>query len=325
MWNQIKISVCGIVVLLCSAAAVTTSDSYAQATVAGLQIDLNANSGYFIVTRLDPRLCPSPLCGGYFVKQVNKARTQCADGTWQGQCHAAELDTAALGWSDKEIANFSVKFGHRHALVRGKLRHVERGSIMADVLVVDEGWLGQALSKPIGTFYAAKASGIVCITFPCPLIRERKLNFRAEQLITEVGLAASGAAEEQVAAGYKALSELPGILVVGEHQVVAGPVGTGIKLVASEFYLLLEAEKPPEGQACGGFIGQACPSGQFCDVNIPNACGGADLPGICRIPPQICAQVYAPVCGCDGVTYGNDCERQAALIQMDHPGECSNP
>lgn len=325
MWNQMKISVCGIVVLLCSAAVVTTSNSYAQATVADLQIVTNAKSGYFIVTRLDPRLCPSPLCGGYFVKQVNKPKTQCADGSWQLNCHAAELDTAALGWSDKQLANFSEQFGQRHALVRGKLRQVARGSFKVDVLVVDEGWLGQARSTPIGTFYAAKASGIVCITFPCPSIHERKLNFPVEQLIAEVDLAASGATKEQVTAGYKALSGPAGILAVGKHYVVVGPAGRGIKLVASEFYLRLVAEKPPEGQVCGGFIGQACPSGQFCDINVPNACGGADLSGICRIPPQICSMLYAPVCGCDGVTYSNDCMRQAAMIQLDYPGECSNP
>jgi len=330
MWKQVKMPVCGILVLLFSA-VVMMSNSSAEATASNASIRPDTSSRYFIVTGLDPRLCPSPRCGGFFVKEVNKPKTRCANGTWQRQCHVAELDASALEWSDEELARFTEQFGQRQALVRGKLRQIKiergstKGSIKADVLVVDEGWLGQALSKPIGTFYAAKSSGIVCITFPCPSIVERKLNFRKERLIAEVDLAASGAAKEQVAAGYQALSEPAGILAVGEHHVVVGPVAKGIKLVASEFYLPVVAKSPPEGDRCGGIQGETCPEGQFCDITIPNACSGADLPGVCRVPPEACLAIYDPVCGCDGVTYSNDCERQRNKVQLDHAGECRDP
>jgi len=324
MWKQVRMCSYGIVALLFSAAAMMGNSS-AQALLSDAQIRPDASSGYYIVTRPDPRLCPSPLCGGHFVKQINKPRTLCADLIWQQDCHAAELDASALGWSSDEFAIFYAQFGQSHALARGKLLQMDRGSIKADVLVLDEGWLGQALSEPIGAFYGAKGSGITCITYPCPSIRERTLNLRNERLIAEIDLAASGANAAQIEAGYSSLSEPAGILAAGEHRVISDPAGGGLKLVASEFYLPLVAKNPTEGQACGGIQGLACPQSQFCDINMPNVCGGADLSGICRVPPQACALIYAPVCGCDGITYGNDCERQAARMQLDHPGECQKP
>ncbi len=35
-----------------------------------------------------------------------------------------------------------------------------------------------------------------------------------------------------------------------------------------------------------------------------------------------CYEIYAPVCGVDGVTYPNDCYADAAGVEIAHPGEC---
>lgn len=75
------------------------------------------------------------------------------------------------------------------------------------------------------------------------------------------------------------------------------------------------------GKVCGGIAGVLCPKGQICDLP-PGQCRGADLQGECRIRPEDCFGIYQPVCGCNGKTYPNDCERLRAGVQKDHEGAC---
>jgi hypothetical protein len=62
-----------------------------------------------------------------------------------------------------------------------------------------------------------------------------------------------------------------------------------------------------------------CATGEFCECR-----GGTctKTGGVCVSRPQVCPNVVASVCGCDGTTYGNDCLRQQAGACKLHHGPC---
>jgi hypothetical protein len=82
------------------------------------------------------------------------------------------------------------------------------------------------------------------------------------------------------------------------------------------------------GQTCGGIAGLQCPNAQFC--NYEESAGGqgcdgsiSDAAGVCDTRPNICPLIYAPVCGCDRRTYGNDCEAHGAGVSVLRQDACT--
>lgn len=91
----------------------------------------------------------------------------------------------------------------------------------------------------------------------------------------------------------------------------------------TEAYSSIEGEATSLLGLCGGPKGLQCPKSQYCKIRA----GGCDTPaeyGKCTSFPQVCPLFLKPVCGCDGKTYGNECEMEMAGISKDYDGVCKN-
>jgi hypothetical protein len=156
--------------------------------------------------RGDPRLCPSPLCGGYWVALANGARTRCADGTRNVRCYVAKA-------VDARRRSVSVS---NDGLVRGSLEQALFGDFgPLGVLVVAAAYTPAGTAPVTGGYYVVTDTGVRCIRAPCFSYRVSQANGSTRTLASDVDLAAAQLTVGELARAAAALRTKTGLLARG--------------------------------------------------------------------------------------------------------------
>jgi Domain of unknown function (DUF6748) len=154
------------------------------------------------VVRHDPRLCPSPLCGGYWVAIANGARTRCVDDLRRPRCYVAgavQADGGMVG----DIAE--------EALVRGAM---VVGDDLGE-LVVSAVYEPVGRAAPSGGFYRVTDTGIRCVRAPCFSYRVGQVNGATRTTVSSLDLEAAEVTPKVVARALDALGTKNGLYARG--------------------------------------------------------------------------------------------------------------
>ena len=247
--------------------------------------DISATSRTFVALRHDYRKCMSPMCGGYFVHDVNRKHLN--------EKYVSGLDFANAGLDQATIDQVT-SAPDGEVVLYGKLGPID-ATFGTRTFLVFEAYRGMPGAAPASgdLFYSVTDHQLQCFAAPCNSLEAEKLNSTSSKMFTgidaEIGT--------NVSADWLAhRAATGGALVAGSLQNgQTFPAGTEKLLVASQVFLHLpEAAGPcpksPEPLCEDGTVGTYVYTADRCTVFDTCATAGA-----CIALAPTCDEGYAIV------------------------------
>ena len=242
-----------------------------------------------VTIRHDDRRCASPMCGGWWVKDVNRPNSR-------------EQYVSALNFAPSKLDDASIELAQGPDVVLQGRLELSRGSSYYKFRVFNA-WRGLPGKAPGArdTFYRVNTANIQCVRAPCPSLSSYKLNNGATSYFmgTDLSRASTGQLDQDWVISR---INTKGALVAGTFtQVNRVGVGTETILDAAQVYLKLPELPGP----CPQFKLAACQPGYVHSyTRNEDRC---IVPTGCVIAPR-CAQIR-PGCATDytAVTWNGPC------------------
>ena len=216
----------------------------------------------YLTIRPDMRKCVSPICGGWWVKAVNRNKMRCVDGTVSSECYVGTDKVNIPQLTDMQIAELRQAMSASQALLFASLS----SDIPYGQLIINRAWLSATAQAAEGTFMNVKDNGMRCITYPCLNLDAEILNRNLVKALANYDLTAVGATDKQLVLAGEAIQGGDGLPTAGKFVEVTGPAGVAQGVVASQFFL------PLVGEAIAFCRATGC-SGQVCsDTDVMTSC-----------------------------------------------------
>lgn len=255
--------------------------------------ELSTTKDTFLLARRDVRRCISPLCGGYWVKDLNSTmmeRYVSAFDFSQSLSLPVEEQDKVTGAPDNEVVIFGrlgpkeTRFNTRTLLVKDAYRALPGNTVPST-----------------DKFYGVGVTKIACVTTPCANLQFTRLNRTTGHVLgTEVSI--ENALRTRVQGDWVMERIRTGRAVVAGHVERSGG---NVVLSASQVYVQLRDQI----QSCPRFALPNCSNGKI--VAWTRTANRCTVPVGCTAP-GVCAQFF-PTCeaGYTLVSWMNLCPRYA--------------
>jgi hypothetical protein len=244
--------------------------------------ELSTTSRTYVTFTHDFRKCASPMCGGYFVTDVNRVNP--------APRYVSAIDFSKSGLDDATIQK--ALEGGAATVLRGKLGAEDVG-FSTRPFVVSDAWRGMpgVTATSTDSFYLTEQANIQCIKAPCPSMKATRLNAGGSTLIHETDVTAAALPRVDTA-WLSGRVELRDAIVTGHFTQGKLISGTHEKvLTASQVFVKL-AEAPGP---CPLAKMPPCPTGQV--RSYTRDTDRCVLPHMC-VPAHVCTQ-FVMACPAD--------------------------
>lgn len=205
------------------------------------------NADTYFAVSADLRKCASPMCGGWFVTRLNRARTRCHDGQYAASCYTPVLDWSAAKLSDAQrdkmldACRQGAGSGGVYAIARGRFERTNdtTPSPAMGRFVIGEAWVAESGTVSDGLFVKVWDNGLRCFTTPCPSVTETVLNRARSIDIADIDWSGAELTDLQVAACVDRMSTADGLVIAGDRYTVEGTAGIAPARTATAAYYRL--------------------------------------------------------------------------------------